>query len=135
MEDSVGKATLKVCLEHLASSTGTGKSGVLSASVLASLMEEAAFNALKTACMISGQTSITSKMSVKYERLSAPGANVSAVARVTDIDRNGIHFEIEAFDETGLIGTATHTRVFVEKAEYEKKCYETARLARSIKTK
>lgn len=135
MEDSVGKAKLKVCSEHLASSTKTGKLKILSSAVLASLMEEAAFKALETACLISGQTSITSKMNVTYQRPSALGANLSAVARVTDIDKNGIHFEIEAFDETGLIGTATHTRVFVDKLDFEKNCYETARLARRIKTK
>lgn len=97
---------------------------------MAALMEEAACNAIDVASVSNGQASVGVNLELTHRRPSAIGANVKAIARLTDINKKGIHFEIEAFDDTGLIGTAKHRRVFVNKDEFESKCYETARKAR-----
>lgn len=130
MRDSVGKATLIVQPEHLAPKLKTGAVSCLSTAILAALMEEATMNALETASLVSGKTTVGSKINIHHKRPSALAAKVTAVARVIDLDKSGVHFEIEAFDDTGLVGTATMTRVFVAKDQFEQKCYEIARKAR-----
>ncbi|OHS97102.1 hypothetical protein TRFO_09669 [Tritrichomonas foetus] len=132
MQDSIGKAIMKVSNRDLAPVMKTGIVNVLSTAKLSALMEQASCSALETACFISGQTSVAATMKLHHRRPSPIGANVTAIARVTDIDKDGIHFEIEAFDESGLIGTALHTRVFVNKDLFERKCYDSARLAQLI---
>ncbi|KAH0797551.1 dihydrolipoamide acyltransferase [Histomonas meleagridis] len=132
MADSTGKVTIQVKNEHLATNLKAGFVNALSTAVLSSLMEEASCKAVEIACLISGQTSISAKMKLFYQRPSRLGSNVSVISRIVDIDKDGIHFEIEASDEKGIVGTAKHTRVFVDKDDFEKRCYETARLARQI---
>ena len=129
MQDSVGKASMIVANRDLSPAFKTGVVRVLSTAVLESLMEQAAVSALDTACYISGQTSVAHSMKLEHKRPSAPGATVHAIARVTDIEEDGIQFEIEAFDETGLVGQAVHTRVFVNPDDFERKCFDDSRLA------
>ena len=132
MQDSVGKATMKVTNKDLAPLMKTGPVNVLSSAILSALMEQASIRAIEIPCFISGQTSVASAFSLKHRKPSALGAQITAISRVTDIDKNGVHFEIEAFDETGLVATAMHTRVFVNRDKFERKCYETARMAQRL---
>ena len=111
----------------------TGIVNSLSTAALEALMEEAACKALEAACLSEEQTSIGARVSIIHRRPTAIGATVTAVARVEDINRNGIQFAIEAFDEAGLVGTATHTRVIVPKYEFETRCYDTSRKATELK--
>jgi len=124
MKDSIGKASLKVGQHHFASTMKTGTVNVLSTAILAALMEEASCDALKTASIVSGETTVGTSLNLVHRRPSALGAEVTAVAKLSNIDKKGVHFDIEAFDETGLIGTAKHIRVFVNQAEFEKKCMD-----------
>lgn len=134
LRDSVGKASLKVTKDKLASSIKTGNVKVLSTSYLLGLMEEAACKALDTQYLLTGQTSVSATMNIHHKRPSPLGSTVTAIARVTDIDTAGIRFEIDAFDETGLVGTGDHKRVFVDKDEFEKNCYSLANDYRKIES-
>ena len=132
MQDSVGKATMTVTSRDLDPALKTGSVNVLSLSILGALMEQASVNALDTVCFICGQTSVTQSMKLKQDRNLAVGSNVTAIAKVTDVDQSGIFFEIEAFDEVGLVGQAIHKRVFVNKDQFERKCYDVALSAKSL---
>lgn len=132
MEDSVGKATMTVTSRDLDSALKTGSVNVLSTSILGALMEQASVNALSTVCFISGQTSVTHSMKLIQKRHLPIGSNLTAIAKVTDVDQSGVFFEIEAFDEVGLVGQAIHKRVFVNKDQFERKCYDVALSAKSL---
>ena len=99
----------------------------MSTAIMAALMEEASCTALTNASC--DRASVGVALNLTHRRPSAPGAHVYAVSKITDLNQKSIGFDIEAFDETGLIGTATHKRVFVEQEPFEKKCYENARKA------
>lgn len=132
MHDSSGKATMTVTSRDLDSALKTGCVNVLSTSILAALMEQACCNAIDTVCYICGQTSVGQSMKLRHDRPSPIGANVTAHAKVTDVDQSGITFEIEAYDEIGLVGQALHKRVFVNKDQFERKCYDVALSAKSL---
>ena len=127
MKDSVGKASLQVAKGHLSSSTKSGSLGTLSSAFLIAILEEASCNALKTANLISGHTSVGAKLDLKLIKPTTEGSNLVAISKITDLDQNGVHFEIDAFDEGGLVASAKHIRVFVQADEFERRCYEVAR--------
>lgn len=125
----VGKASIIVDRQHLAPATKTGSVSVLSTAVLTALMEEASCNAIDLANISNGKASIGVFIDIVHRRPSAINAHVQAVSRLTEITPKELSFEIEAFDETGLVGTAKHRRQFVDKDQFERRCYETAKKA------
>jgi predicted thioesterase len=90
-------------------------------------MEEAACDAIKGECDRIGRTSVGTKLNLEHKKPSAVGANVVAIASINHLDARGATFKIEARDETGVIGTADHTRAFVNQEQFEKKCYDLAK--------
>lgn len=125
--NTIGKASLVVGPHHLAPILKTGCVNVMSTAIMAAVMEEASCVAIKNAQV--DRASVGVALNLTHKRPSAPGAHVYAVSKITDFTPKAVGFEIEAYDETGLIGSAIHKRVFVEKDPFEKKCYENAKKA------
>ena len=123
MNDCIGKAKLKVTKNLTEAAKKTGTLNVLSSAVLLGLMEEACVNALSTVCLVCGQNTVGHQISLNYTKPAPVGATVTAVAQIKDVGYKGVQFEIEAFDESGIVGTAQHSRVFVDQDEYEDRCY------------
>ncbi|KAK8894719.1 hypothetical protein M9Y10_023156 [Tritrichomonas musculus] len=130
MAVAVGKASIVVDRQDLAPVLKTGSVNVLSTAILSALMEEASCNAVEAANISNGKASVGVSIDLVHRRPSAVGAQVEAVSKLTKVTPKGLFFEIEAHDETGLVGTAKHRRVFVDKDAFEKKCYDTAQKAR-----
>lgn len=122
MTQLIGKSKITVGFNDLAPIQRTGSVNVLSSSVLSCLMEQAACKALEqdNIPFMNGKTSIGYKINISHKRPSALGACVNAVARVVKVKEDEVDFEIEAFDETGLIGTANHIRKLVNIKDFEK---------------
>jgi fluoroacetyl-CoA thioesterase len=62
-------------------------------------------------------------MDVKVRHLAATlvGRTVRTTARVLDIDRKGVIFEVEAWDGDRKIGYGTHRRGIANVVEFEKR--------------
>ena len=62
-------------------------------------------------------------MDVKVRHLAATpvGRTVRAIARVVEIDRKSVVFEVEAWDGDRKIGDGTHRRGIVNVVEFEKR--------------
>ncbi|MBN2049925.1 MAG: hypothetical protein JW760_05720 [Spirochaetales bacterium] len=68
------------------------------------------------------------KMSqVTHEKPTLLGESVSVQVTVAEADRYHVVLEMEAFDETGLIGTGCHERMIVERDSFFRKAMERAR--------
>lgn len=126
---TVGKASVVVNQNLLAPVMKTGTVNVLSTAILSALMEEASCKAIDNANISNGKASVGCEIDLKHKRPSALNAHVEAISKLTDVNKHGLFFDIEAFDETGLVGTAKHRRVFVDKSSFERKCEEAARKA------
>lgn len=124
-----GIATLKVTENLLAPALKTGTVRVMSTAAMAALMEEAACNALAKVGT-NGKAHVGVSLELKHKKPSAIGANVKAVAKLCKSDNKKYNFDIEVFDETGLVGSAKHTRVAVDQQSFEDRCNENARKAR-----
>ena len=62
----------------------------------------------------SGFISVGTAMSFVHQAPSALGMTVSVKATLSKIDGNRYFFDIEAFDEVGVIGRGTHERQMVK---------------------
>lgn len=129
---TVGKAFLVVEKSHLAPAMKTGNVNVLSTAIMAALMEEAACNAIPKDKFQVGQTTVGIKLDLSHKKPSALGARVEAVANLVNFNEKKLEFDIDVFDETGLVGSAKHLRAFVMKDIFEKNCAETSKKARGM---
>jgi len=82
----------------------------------------------------SGFITVGTAMTFNHQAPSALGMTVSVKATLTKIDGNRFFFDIEAFDEVGIIGRGTHERQMVKLQGLLDKVRErTAALAHHIK--
>lgn len=49
------------------------------------------------------------------------GMQVTCEAKLVEIDRKRLVFEVKAFDEAGLIGEGTHERFIIEREKFMEK--------------
>lgn len=115
-----------VSKSNVASAVGSGRLDVFATPMMVALMEQAAAECIQGE-LEEGQTSVGTKICVFHSSATPLGCTVTATAKVTGIDRKKVEFEVLAQDETGEIGSGTHTRfvvdsaVFLEKLEGKKK--------------
>ncbi len=115
-----GKGERIVTNEVTAAACGSGLLPVFSTPSLVALMEMAACNAIEKA-LPEEQTSVGTRIDVRHESATPLGMRVWAEATLAAVDRRALSFTIEAFDETGRIGSATHDRFIVDAVRFLQK--------------
>lgn len=106
----------------LAVNVGSGTLRVLSTPSVAVLMEKAAFEMVQPS-LPEGITTVGTMISIEHISATPFNGVFRAAAVLTDISDRKYCFELEAYDEAGLIAKGRHERVsvkserFVEKAE------------------
>ena len=114
MEDKIiGIFEAPVTEENTALAMGSGSLLVLATPAMVAMMEHAAVNALEGR-LPEGIDSVGIAINVEHLAASPVGAMIRAEALLTAADGRTYDFEIEAFDNTGLIGKATHRRATVK---------------------
>lgn len=122
MENLIGKAELTVAKSHLASSQGSGDIEVLATPVLIALMEKAAY--LSIAPLLEpGETTVGTFISISHVSPTPEKSRVYAFSKLTNISENKkeFTFQVEAYDETGLIAKGEHKRVKVKREKFVQK--------------
>jgi predicted thioesterase len=114
MKYRTAEANLQVMIPESAEATQQTPEGafVPAASRMIELMEIAASRLMKSH-MNEGESSVAVAMNVTYAAASLRlpgGSTMRAVASYNGISGRLHRFRINAFDESGLIGTAEHTR-------------------------
>ena len=101
---------------------GSGSLLVYATPCMAALMEGAACEAIAD-CLTDDKTTVGIGLSLKHTAATPVGMEVRAEATITEFDGKIITYAIEAFDESGLIGEATHQRVIVNTQRFLDKAY------------
>jgi len=115
MKYRTAEASLRVAPPEIAEATQQTSEGAFipAASRMIELMEMAAARLMKSR-LRDGESSVAVAMNVTYaaHSLRHPGGSLTmrAVASYNGITGRLHRFKINAFDESGLIGTAEHTR-------------------------
>ncbi|MCD7756323.1 MAG: thioesterase family protein [Firmicutes bacterium] len=117
-----GRAETLAEREDTAAEVGSGSLLVYATPCMAALMEGAACEAIAPG-LSEGETSVGIALDLKHNSATPVGLEVHAQATVTAVEGKIITFSIEAFDEAGSIGTATHKRAVVNAQRFLEKAY------------
>lgn len=118
-----GEAFSDVERSDTAAEVGSGSLLVYATPCMAALMEGAACEAIDAA-VPEGKTTVGMELNLKHISATPVGMEVRAVAEVTAVEGSIITFAIEAFDEAGKIGEATHKRAMVTTQKFLEKTYD-----------
>lgn len=116
-KNSRAEVSEKVTDANTAVAMSCGKSPVYATPAMVALMEMAAIHAVDPQ-LPEGTNTVGIAIDVKHLSASPVGMTVQAEATLTAQDRRHLTFTIEAFDDAGLIGTATHERFIIDSAPF-----------------
>ena len=111
-----------------AASMRSGSLPVLATPFMVALMEQAA-SELCDKYTEEGITPVGTALNIQHLAATAVGAEVKAVATVTSCDGRKITFDVEAYDNAGLIGKGTHERFSVKSDKFMLKAEERKNLS------
>lgn len=111
------KVTGVVTKDKLASSVGSGSADVFATPMVVALMENAACK-LAQELVPNDCTTVGTKISIEHLAATAEGAQVYAVATLTESDGRRFEFIVEAYDNAGLIAKGTHQRFSVKTEKF-----------------
>mgnify|MGYP003310572606 CR=1 FL=1 len=109
--------------DKTAASARSGSLPVFATPFMVALMEEAA-SSLCEKETDDGITTVGTALSIEHLAATAVGAEVRATAKVTAVEGRKISFEVEAYDNAGLIGKGTHERFSVKSEKFLAKAEE-----------
>lgn len=115
----------KVTNELTAASAKSGSLEVFATPFMVALMEQAA-SELCQQYMDEGITTVGTALNIEHLAATYVDAPVRAVATVTSFDGRKISFNVEAYDNAGLIGKGTHERFSVKTEKFMQKAIERA---------
>lgn len=109
--------TTEVTSAMTAKTMGSGDMEVLATPAMVALMENAAMLAAADD-MEEGNTTVGISINTTHVKASKVGARITVTANLVNIDGRKLTFDIEASDENGLIGKATHERFVVNREKF-----------------
>ena len=94
-----------------AANVGSGALPVFGTPYMSALMENAAMTCLQS-FLEEGQGSVGTHLDISHDAPTPIGMKVWAEAEITAVSENGkmVDFAVKAWDESGPIGSGTHTR-------------------------
>lgn len=102
---------------HLASALGSGGAPVFGTPALLALCEAAAFLCVAPH-LEAGQSTVGTLVELRHFAATPLGAEVHAVATLTEIEGRTLRFTIEAFDQWEKIGECRHERAIVDERRF-----------------
>ena len=116
-----GRADALVTSNKTAAACGSGSLPVFGTPFLLALMEEATCNSLEGR-LEDGRSSVGVSMEVQHSAASPVGSKVWAESELTKIDGKMLTFTVTAYDEAGVIGTASITRCIIRSESFVARC-------------
>lgn len=111
------ETTLVVDESLLATTMGSGSVAVYATPAMVALMESAAVAALAPV-LDEGESSVGIAIEIKHLAATPLGQRVRARAEVVEVDGRQVTFQVQAWDESELIGKGTHTRYVIDVARF-----------------
>ena len=112
-----GSAGLTVEYKDTAAALGEGLPEVFGTPYLVNLMEFAGIDAMKD-FMEEGEGSVGAAISISHTAASPIGSHIKATAKVKEVKGKLIKFDVEAYDDEGLIGKGEHTRAVIKRGKF-----------------
>ena len=107
----------KVTENETAIKMGSGDLDVYATPAMIALMENVA-KSLVIEQIPQDYTTVGIVINVQHIKSSPVGANIKCKATLTKVDRKKLFFDVEASDDKGTIGKATHIRYIVNSQDF-----------------
>ncbi len=109
----LGNKSTIVSAEQTASKYGSGLIEVFATPAMIGLMESTAQSSIQP-YLPKGEITLGIEVNIKHLKATPIGMLVKCESKLIEIKGKTLVFEVIAHDETGLIGTGTHTRYIVD---------------------
>lgn len=126
MEMTIGtkhEVSITVTEEITAAKMKSGSLMVLATPYMVALMEQAA-SELCDKFVPEGISTVGTALNISHLAPTCVGGKVKAVATLTAFDGRKASFDVEAYDDAGLIGKGTHERFTIKIESFMKKALE-----------
>lgn len=126
MEMTIGtkhEVSVVVTDDITAAAMRSGSLEVLATPYMVALMEQAA-SELCDKFVPEGISTVGTALNISHLAPTPVGGNVKAVATLTTFDGRKACFDVEAYDDAGLIGKGTHERFTIKIDSFMKKALE-----------
>ncbi len=116
------KHHLEIAVEekNLARTFGSGMVDVFATPAMIALLERTAMLSVAE-YLPKGYTTVGTEVNIKHLKATPLGMQVKADSYLKSINGFRLIFELHAWDEKGMIGIGTHTRVIVEEKSFMEK--------------
>ena len=114
--------SVAVTIENTAIAMGSGTLRVFSTPSMIALIEGCCAESVEDR-LGEGITSVGTKVEVEHLAASPIGASILCKSKLVACDGRRLDFEIEVFDNNGLIGKGKHTRFTVDADKFVSKTY------------
>lgn len=111
---------LNVTAEKTAKVVGSGLLEVYATPAMIALMEQTAAESVENE-LEEGMTTVGIKINVDHLAATPIGMKVYCESKLVQVEGRKLIFEIEAFDEAGLIGKAYHERFIIDSTRFMEK--------------
>ncbi|AGK99774.1 thioesterase family protein [Desulfoscipio gibsoniae] len=112
-----GSAQVEVNDQNTAIAYGSGDISVFATPAMIGLMEKAALSSVDP-LLPEGYTTVGIKVDVEHVAATPVGGVVRAQSRLLKIDGRRLVFEVQASDDTRVVGRGTHQRFIVKVDEF-----------------
>jgi len=109
-----GRNEIIVTAEKTATAFGSGTVDVFATPAMIALMEQTAMESVSNH-LPDGFVTVGTEVSVKHLKATLPGKKVGCNSKLIQSEGRKLLFEVNASDETGMIGSGTHIRYIVDK--------------------
>lgn len=114
--------SVAVTIENTAVSMGSGTLRVFATPAMIALCEGCCAEAVED-LLGEGMTSVGTKVDIEHLAASPIGASILCKSKIVAVDGRRLDFEVEVYDNVGLIGKGKHTRFIVDTEKFVNKTY------------
>lgn len=112
-----------VTKENTAAALGSGMLEVYATPAMVALMEETCMKSVQ-AEMNEGYGTVGTGLTIHHLSATPVGMKVRCISKLVEVDGRKLVFDVQAFDEAGLIGQGTHERFIIENEKFFAKAYK-----------
>ena len=114
--------SVAVTLANTALAMGSGTLRVFATPAMIALCEGCCAESVED-LLDDGMTSVGTKVEIEHLAASPLGASILCKSRLVAVDGRRLDFEVEVYDNVGLIGKGEHTRFIVDAERFVNKTY------------
>lgn len=107
----------EVTQENTAAALGSGMLDVFATPAMVAMMEETCMKSVQ-AELEEGCGTVGTALTIHHVSATPVGMKIRCVSKLVEIDGRRLVFDVQAFDETGLIGQGMHERFIIENEKF-----------------